>query len=245
MEVVVVLVEVLVVEAFTTSARRNCALLPFRVRNAEGFPAAKNRMHRVLSLLSSAKQPIPNQPKPMWIGVSKSKLERAKGAHCGLVGALFRQLLTNDEKLTVLEHDYGQGTSWRGESMVACATNAPPRIDSWKVVRAPREGLQHEPWIDVSACAHELQMTFKDVEQALNLVMRRLDVPASHPVSVAGWNVAGCTLDSLPVALQARDEFHETSFLCLQEARRGTPGQRSEWKNGPFSCISQKTDGGE
>ena len=77
---------------FVTGPRRSTALLPFRIRQGEGFPNAKARLHRVLNSIVKAKLKVPHGGKTFWAGVSKNPAERELSGHCSWVRNLRRSI---------------------------------------------------------------------------------------------------------------------------------------------------------
>ena len=149
-------------EPFTTGPRRSVALLPFRVRNGEGPSDARARMHRVLGVLSKAREALEGSDRVLWVGVSKTKEERARSTHCTFVRSLVRQL--QPASLDLLEHDYQEGTTWIGDDVVASMNLDPPKIDSYKLFSLPKEGMKKDAWLNLSLLAHALKLPFDQVE---------------------------------------------------------------------------------
>ena len=156
-------------EPFVTGPRRSSALLPFRLRPGESLADAKGRMHRVLGAIIRAKEPIPGRDKPMWSGVSKSPAEREVAGHCTWMRGVCR--LLQPSMVDELEHDYNTGTTWAGQSKVACYSSPPPQIDSYKLHLWAKSHAQGKAWVDLSALSKEMKTTLDDVEGVITRFM--------------------------------------------------------------------------
>ncbi|CAE7579342.1 RTase [Symbiodinium sp. CCMP2592] len=161
-------------EPFTTGPRRSVALLGFSYRRGEGFSDVRQRMHKVLMGLSQAK-PLTSHNKPMWCSYSKTRAERDVSSHAGWVKRSLAAL--SAEIAQALDVEYGTGTVWLGESMLASATRSPPDgVSEECFIR--EEHLVCRPWIDVQATARECKMR------------------------VFGWNIGGAPVEDLPRAVK-------------------------------------------
>ena len=151
---------------FCTGPRRTVALLPFHIRAHEMLADAKDRMHQVLAGIVASRARISGSSKVMWAGVSKTPAERVRSGHCGLVRKLIGGI---DAKfLEQCDHDYTQGSTWMGDTLIASATQAAPKIDSYKVFHVPGKPGH---WVNVSGVALEMKVQFSDVERVLQKCM--------------------------------------------------------------------------
>ena len=150
-------------EAFTTSPRASLALLRFEQRRSESYEAAKKRMHTVMARVAKSKTRIAGQERPLWCGVSKTKPERDRAQHCGLVRSIVRHF--KPELVSEMDNDYGKGTSWVGTSRVGCAVDKRDDTEGhsfWVVDSKP-----NQPWVDLSLLSKEMGVKVEVVERFL------------------------------------------------------------------------------
>ncbi|CAE7264184.1 DHX57 [Symbiodinium sp. CCMP2592] len=134
---------------FTTGPRRSVALLPFELRQGEADSDRKTRMHTVLMGVTEAKAQT-SHGKRMWSSYSKSKAQRDISSHCSWVKRSLASF--NQELVGHLDLEYGSGTAWLGEYMVASVSRPPPGgVDESEMLWDDR--LVARPWIHLGAIA--------------------------------------------------------------------------------------------
>ena len=148
---------------FTTRPRSSFALLRFELRDGEHPDKLKSRLHEVMDAVIRQKVPIAGRDRPMWVGLSKTKHERIKAQHCGAVRAAIRYF--DEFSFRHTDCHYQTGTTWVGQSRVACATDPAPNHDGARIHFPPDKG--HQGWIDVTALSGELQCDPDELEKFL------------------------------------------------------------------------------
>ena len=100
----------------------------------------------------------------MWAGFSKSKAQRDVSGHCSWLKRTLASF--NQEVLQHLDLEYGSGSAWLGEHLVATAQRSPPVVtEETDVVWDER--LVSRPWIWVGAIAKFTGITVVDLRAAL------------------------------------------------------------------------------
>ena len=91
-----------------------------------------------------ARSPIEGMSKPLWAGVSKTREERLRFAHCGQIKAIVREV--NAGLLDGYEHEHQAGTAWFEDEVIASVT---PPVDSYKIFTLPAD--RGGAWINISS----------------------------------------------------------------------------------------------
>ena len=140
---------------FTTGPRRSVALHNFVLRPGEAMSDTRNRMHRVVLGVASARATT-SHGKKFWCTYSKTKAERDVASHAAWVK---RAMASQGQGLVDrLDVEYATGTVWMGESMVASAKrHAPVQADPNGMLYDER--MVSRPWVDVVALSRESGLT--------------------------------------------------------------------------------------
>ena len=144
---------------FCTGPRTSFCLLPFVKRAGETHADARDRMHKTMGALIRSQTVVEGAKKPLWIGPSKTREERAVAAHCTFVRKIVAYF--SPDRVADIDCDYGKGTTWLGRSKLGCIRSS-PEGDNHKLFRFV--GKPNEPWVDLSALASELQSDVDEVE---------------------------------------------------------------------------------
>ena len=144
---------------FCTSPRTSFCLLPFTRRVGESYAEARDRMHKAMGVMIRSQTMVDGSKRPLWVGPSKTKEERAVAAHCSFIRKVVAYF--SPDRVADIDSDYGRGTAWLGRSKLGCAKSQPGDSDHkiFRFVSKP-----NEPWIDLSAMASELQSDVDEVE---------------------------------------------------------------------------------
>ena len=157
-------------EPFTTGPRRSFAL-PAEVRREESNDHAREKLYRVMNSILRAKIVMKGQEKPMWAGPSRSKFERERASHCGVIRQTTRHF--NPESLSEAEFDYNAGTTWMGNSMVGSVLEKMSE-EMTKHNIFTFSSKTNQPWVNVTLLAREMQSDVDEVQDFLrDLYCRR------------------------------------------------------------------------
>ena len=147
-------------ECFTTGPRRSFCLLPFILRTGERNDQLRDRMRKVMLAFQTRRFAIPDHDKTLWCVLSKPKAAREKAGHCGAVRAAIYYF--SKDKIDEVDSDYGTGTCWLGQSMIASATSKPPDPSHRLHVVEVKEC---KPWVDLTALSAELQADVTELQE--------------------------------------------------------------------------------
>ena len=146
---------------FTTGPRRNIALLNFPLLPDEVDEDRRNRMHEIVLAIAQSKV-YTSAGKKLWCSYSKTKGQRDISSHCGWVK---RGLAQVDESwVRQLDVEYGTGSVWLGDSLVASGTRTPnngAHSDSMLLGKGSPPA-----WIDLAKLALETKISEKDLRAA-------------------------------------------------------------------------------
>ncbi|CAE7758430.1 gnl3, partial [Symbiodinium sp. CCMP2456] len=136
--------------AFTTGPRRSVALMNFALRPGESETDCRRRMHEIVSGVAAAK-PFTSHQRRMWATYSKTKQQRDVAGHCSWTKRTLASF--NKELLQHIDAEYGTGTIWLGDKVVASVARAPPQGTEGEAMLWDDEKPGTRPWVDLGAIA--------------------------------------------------------------------------------------------
>ena len=146
---------------FTTGPRKNIALLNFPLLRDEGDEDRRTRMHDIVLAISQSKV-YTSAGRKLWCSYSKSKQQRDISNHCGWVKRALAQI--DESWVRELDVEYGTGSVWLGDSLVASGTKTPndgAHSDTMIVGKGSPPA-----WVDLAKLAKETKLPTKDLREA-------------------------------------------------------------------------------
>ena len=154
-------------EPFTTGARRSMALSAFKQRPGESFADMRARMHQVVLAFSTGGQ-LTKAGGKAWCSYSKTRAERAKGAHAGWIKRVVGHL--KPEMISTLDVEWSSGSVWQDSLWGSSDLPVPPGTDMRGVL--VRDDLEAKPWVSAKLMAADLKLRERDVRACLEELQR-------------------------------------------------------------------------
>ena len=152
---------------FTTGARRSMALSAFKQRPGESFADMRARMHQVVLAFSTGGQ-LTKAGGKAWCSYSKTRAERAKGAHAGWIKRVVGHL--KPEMISTLDVEWSSGSVWQDSLWGSSDLPVPPGTDMRGVL--VRDDLEAKPWVSAKLMAADLKLRERDVRACLEELQR-------------------------------------------------------------------------
>ncbi|CAE7504171.1 ANKRD50 [Symbiodinium sp. CCMP2456] len=249
---------------FTTGPRRSVALLNFDLRPGEADADRRRRMHEIVSGVAEAK-PFTSHKRRLWASYSKSKTEREIASHCSWLKRTLASF--NRELLNHVDAEYGTGTVWLGDSVVASATRTLPENTSEDGVLWDDNKPGRRPWIWIEGIAKFSGITAVGIQEAreastknaeadlanasthfargkVNKPCRQGQLPLLQAATFpfVSWNLGGASVTDYPrVVTDVMKKLPSNALLSFQEIPRDLSGWHTTY-HGSWTLIQHRGD---
>ncbi|CAE7832402.1 unnamed protein product [Symbiodinium sp. CCMP2592] len=201
-------------DPFTTGARRSMALSSFKQRAHESFADMRSRMHKIVIAFAKGGLEIKGGGRA-WCSFSKTKAERAKGAHAGWIKRVVSEMKA--DQVANLDIEWQSGSVWLEDTLLGSSDlPVPPGTDMRGVL--VNEDQEAKPWISVKLLSKELKQKEKDVWKEADSQLR-----------IFGWNLGGVEVQDLPQLL--RDAAAGASWRQVAQDRVVWQTREQTWIN--------------
>ncbi|CAE7819302.1 DHX57, partial [Symbiodinium sp. CCMP2456] len=208
--------------AFTTGPRRSVALMNFALRPGESETDCRRRMHEIVSGVAAAK-PFTSHQRRMWATYSKTKQQRDVAGHCSWTKRTLASF--NKELLQHIDAEYGTGTIWLGDKVVASVARAPPQGTEGEAMLWDDDKPGTRPWVDLGAIAKFSGISMVDLKAA---------------IPFTAWNLGGIAATDYPqVVADVMAQLPQDALLSFQEMCRDTPGWQTAF-HGTWTTLQHR-----